>query len=58
MCKVLKAIIRLCPGKHLSDNSLFAMVASVLSVFNITPAMDDSGNPIPIKPEMTNGKIS
>lgn len=37
---------RICPGRHLSDNSLFITVASVLSVFDISPVLDKDGKPI------------
>jgi len=36
---------RICPGRYLSDNSLFITIASTLHVFNITPAKDENGNP-------------
>lgn len=36
---------RICPGRYLSDNSLFITIASILHVFNISPAKDENGNP-------------
>ncbi|KAH6908361.1 O-methylsterigmatocystin oxidoreductase [Coprinopsis sp. MPI-PUGE-AT-0042] len=40
---------RICPGRHLSNESLTFMVASLLSVFNITPAKDVNGKPVPLR---------
>ncbi|KAF8874735.1 cytochrome P450 [Infundibulicybe gibba] len=49
---------RICPGQYLSDNSLFCTISAVLSVFSVSPALDEHGNPSPIQPEMTTGVIS
>ncbi|KAJ6524368.1 cytochrome P450 [Mycena capillaripes] len=35
---------RLCPGRHMARSSLWIAVASILATFNITKAVDDSGN--------------
>jgi hypothetical protein len=51
-------LYRICPGRHFSDNSLYAMVSLVLSVYNITPPVDDHGSPIQLKPEVTPGILS
>ncbi|KAH6879373.1 O-methylsterigmatocystin oxidoreductase [Coprinopsis sp. MPI-PUGE-AT-0042] len=40
---------RICPGRHLSNESLTFMAASLLSVFNITPAKDTNGKPVPLR---------
>ncbi|KIM43768.1 hypothetical protein M413DRAFT_388391 [Hebeloma cylindrosporum] len=37
---------RICPGRHLSDNSLYAIVSSILAVCDITPPLDDDGGPV------------
>ncbi|KAL5514754.1 hypothetical protein ACEPAG_2070 [Sanghuangporus baumii] len=37
---------RICPGRHFADNSVFIGVASVLSAFHITKALDQNGRPI------------
>ncbi|KAI0631914.1 cytochrome P450 [Trametes polyzona] len=37
---------RVCPGKYYAEASLFITVASLLHVFNIGPAYDDSGKPV------------
>ena len=44
---------RICPGRHFVDATLFIVIASVLSAFNVTKAKDESGNEIPIKGEVT-----
>jgi hypothetical protein len=49
---------RICPGRYLSDNSLYAMISLVLAVYNITPSVDDQGNPVQLKPEVTSGLLS
>lgn len=37
---------RVCPGRHLSNGSLFMTVACALHTFNISPAMDGKGKPV------------
>ncbi|KAI5117352.1 hypothetical protein M0805_002462 [Coniferiporia weirii] len=37
---------RICPGRHFADNALFIAVASILSAFNISKALDEDGVPI------------
>jgi hypothetical protein len=49
---------RICPGRYLSDNSLYAMISLVLAVYNITPSVDGQGNPVQLKPEVTSGLLS
>ncbi|KAF8874029.1 cytochrome P450 [Infundibulicybe gibba] len=44
---------RICPGRHFSNDSFFCMISAVLSVFSVSPTLDEHGNPIPIQPEMT-----
>ncbi|KAF8874752.1 cytochrome P450 [Infundibulicybe gibba] len=44
---------RMCPGRHFADDSLFCTISSVLSVFSVSHALDEHGNPIPIQPAMT-----
>ncbi len=41
---------RICPGRHLSDGSLFITIASILSAFNISPPLDKDGKPMDIQP--------
>ncbi|KAF8883967.1 cytochrome P450 [Infundibulicybe gibba] len=49
---------QICPGRHFSDNALFSLVSSVLSVFTISHAKDKHGNVIPIHAETTSGFLS
>ena len=35
---------RICPGKHLALRTVYLVVACVLSVFDIGPALDEDGN--------------
>ncbi|KAF9458366.1 cytochrome P450 [Collybia nuda] len=49
---------RTCPGRYFSDESLYASISLVLSVYNIDPPVDDRGNVIPIQPEVTSGMLS
>ncbi|KAF8586653.1 cytochrome P450 [Ramaria rubella] len=49
---------RVCPGRFLADNSVFIGVASILQVFNITPAKDTSGKEITVEPLFTSGFLS
>jgi hypothetical protein len=51
-------LCRICPGRYLSDNSLYAMISLVLAVYNVIPPVDDQGNPIQLKPQVTSGLLS
>lgn len=48
---------RVCPGMHLAEASLFMIVATSLAVFDISPAVDEKGNPIIPVHENTSGII-
>ena len=48
----------MCPGRHLSDNSLYLIASSLLAVYDIKPPVDDQGNVIKLKPEFTNGLLT
>ena len=48
---------RICPGRHLSNEGLTFMTASLLSVFSVIPAKDAGGDPIPAKLETGPGFI-
>ncbi|KAM6489945.1 Cytochrome P450 [Amanita muscaria] len=39
---------RVCPGRHMADAMIWLMIATVLSVFNISKAKDENGNEIDI----------
>ncbi|KAH6917898.1 cytochrome P450 98A3 [Coprinopsis sp. MPI-PUGE-AT-0042] len=49
---------RICPGRWLSNDSLFLMAASLLATFNITPGKDEKGQPIPLKFEVSSDLIT
>ncbi|RPD62682.1 CyP450 monooxygenase [Lentinus tigrinus ALCF2SS1-7] len=49
---------RVCPGRHFADASLFINIAMVLHVFDITPPLDENGNPIQIEMHMANRLVS
>ncbi|KAI0299508.1 cytochrome P450 [Russula brevipes] len=44
---------RICPGRHLVDATLFIVASSVLSVFNVTKARDESDHEIPVNVTMS-----
>ena len=44
---------RICPGRHFVDATIFMVVSSVLSVFNVTKAKDENGHEIPVKAAVT-----
>jgi cytochrome P450 len=39
---------RICPGRHFVDSTLFIVISSVLSVFNVAKAKDKNGREIPV----------
>ena len=49
---------RICPGRYFADAALFINIASVLHVFDIGPPLDEKGNPIYVKMEMSDGFLS
>jgi hypothetical protein len=51
-------LARLCPGRHISDNSLYSFVSCVLAVYDIKPPVDDQGNTLELKPEFTSGLLT
>ncbi|KIY47199.1 cytochrome P450, partial [Fistulina hepatica ATCC 64428] len=48
---------RICPGRHLANAELFIAVASILSVFDIRPAVDSNGVEILPTLKMTSGIV-
>jgi len=48
----------ICPGRHLSNNSLYAVVSSVLAVFDIKPPLDANGKPSRLNTDVTSGLLS
>jgi len=38
-----------CPGQYLAELSAWLGVASILAAFDVSPALDDNGNPIDVR---------
>ncbi|KAH9888103.1 CyP450 monooxygenase [Cubamyces lactineus] len=49
---------RICPGQHFAEDTLFINIASVLHAFDIRPAADARGVPVPVEYGVTSGLIS
>jgi cytochrome P450 len=49
---------RICPGRHIADASLFAMVATILATVDIVRAKDAQGNEIIPDIDVTSGLLS
>jgi len=49
---------RICPGRHLADNSIFILIVSILATFNISKKVDSNGNELPLKYSYTTGLVS
>ncbi|KDQ59121.1 hypothetical protein JAAARDRAFT_127559 [Jaapia argillacea MUCL 33604] len=49
---------RICPGRHFSNNSLFILIALVLSTFDVTPPLDTKGERVRMAPAVTSGLLS
>jgi len=49
---------RICPGRHVAGASVWAAIASVLSMFDIGRARDETGQEIPVDVEYTDGLLS
>ncbi|PPQ69644.1 hypothetical protein CVT24_001217 [Panaeolus cyanescens] len=49
---------RICPGRHMSDNALFMIIASTLAVYDIQAPLDANGKPVKPKAEFTSGLLS
>ncbi|KAI9566800.1 cytochrome P450 [Boletus coccyginus] len=49
---------RVCPGKHIADQNVWAAIATMLATVHIAKACDKSGNEIDVKAEFTGGLSS
>jgi cytochrome P450 len=49
---------RICPGRFLSEDSMFIIISHILTVFDVRPALDEEGNEIKIEPRMTGSVLS
>ena len=54
----LSIFSRICPGRHLADNSLYSIVSCLLAVYDIKPPVDDQGNTIKLEAEFTSEFLS
>lgn len=55
---VIRSVMdRLCPGMHLSNQTLWIMVASVLALFDISKAKDAQGVEVPVYAKFTTGLV-
>ena len=49
---------RICPGRHLADNTLYSIVSCLLAVYDIKPPVDDQGNIIKFEADFTSEFLS
>jgi cytochrome P450 len=49
---------RICPGRHLADDSLFLTISRFLAVFDVKKAVNEQGKEIDVEVEVTPGLIS
>ena len=55
---IIKYFFRICPGRHLADNSLYSIVSCLLAVYDIKPPVDDQGNITKLEAEFTSEFLS
>jgi hypothetical protein len=48
---------RICPGRHMSLDSLYAMISATLAVFDISPPKDENGNTKTLNPIYSDGLL-
>ncbi|KXN85014.1 O-methylsterigmatocystin oxidoreductase [Leucoagaricus sp. SymC.cos] len=48
---------RVCPGKDIAVAMLYLSTASILQLFDISPAIDENGKPVHVKPEFLAASI-
>ena len=49
---------RNCPGRYLASATIWLIITSVLSLFDIGPKMDEDGNEIPVEADFTDGVVA
>lgn len=49
---------RVCPGSHIAKSILYIMAASMLSLFDIVPALDEEGRPIDVEAKFTTDSLA
>ena len=55
---IILTLSSICPGRHLSDSSLYSIVSCLLAVYDIRPPVDDQGNTLKLRPEFTSGMLT
>ena len=58
MIETRMIVLRICPGRHFSDTSLYAIASSILAVYDITQPLDANGSTIKLEAEVTSGLTS
>jgi len=48
---------RICPGRHLARDTLFILISSVLSVFDILPPKDENRNEVKVEARFSGGAV-
>jgi len=48
---------RICPGSHIAISTLYITAASILAIFDISPALDSEGKPIKVTPEFISASL-
>ena len=46
---------RICPGRFVAVQQVFITIATIISLFDITPGLDHNGKPNKVVPEFTFG---
>jgi hypothetical protein len=48
---------RICPGRFFSDSSLYSIITSILSVYELLPPLDQRGNVVTLEPQWSTGLV-
>ncbi|EIN04670.1 hypothetical protein PUNSTDRAFT_75791 [Punctularia strigosozonata HHB-11173 SS5] len=51
-------LLRVCPERHFGDQAFFLLIASMLSVFRISPPVDGQDHEILLEPKRKTGLIA
>lgn len=49
---------RICPGSHIAISTLYIIAASILAIFDISPALDAEGKPIEVTPAFVTDSVT
>ncbi|KAI0754758.1 cytochrome P450 [Daedaleopsis nitida] len=49
---------RICPGRYFAEETLFIYIASILHTLDITPPLDERGQPMQVEARASNGLVS